>query len=272
MKPAVARRTALAIGVVLGCSLLRLGCRNSEEESLSDAAPEPSEKRSSEGGAAGGPGGAAEAAKGVAGSGLVASASSLKKVRSLKTESAIMEVVRRAMEQRLEEIVAGDGGKQKMMRNGDVVFEGYSLGAASVSSKGVLALAAHDSNLKPAARAEEDSDLKDGRWQVGISEVWLVENGRAEKISRPGVHAEQPCISPDGTRVAYTLQPVDGTGLPGRLSLAVYDTRTRRTATFPFASRGRVVPLLWEDGTLAVYNGGWESMERAEVTFLRINP
>ena len=273
IKPAVACRTALVIGGVLGCSLLRLAWRNPGEAPLSGVDPEALESRLPAGfpaGTSGGPGAGEAVAKG--GRTLGAEASTVKKVRSLQTESAIMEVDSRAMAQRLEEIVAGDGGKQKLMRNGVAVFEGYSLGDASVSSQGAVALAAHDSKLKPAARAEEDSDFKDGRWQVGISEVWLVENGRSEKISRPGVHAEHPCISQDGSRVAYTSQPLDGSGSPGRLSLAVYDTRTKRTATVPIASRGRVVPLLWEDGNLAVYNGGWESMEKAEVAFLRITP
>jgi len=205
-----------------------------------------------------------------AGAGAGAGQSVAKTVRSLKTEAEMQEVVRRAMEQRLEEMVPGADGKQKLMRNGAVVFEGYSLGDASVSSAGAVALAAHDSKLKPAARAEEDTDFKNGRWQVGISEVWLVQDGRSEKISASGVHAEHPCISPDGTLVAYTSQPLDGSGLPGRLSLSVYNTRSKHTKTVPIASRGRVVPLLWEEGNLAVYNGGWESMERAEVAFLKI--
>jgi hypothetical protein len=63
---------------------------------------------------------------------------------------------------------------------------------------------------------------------------------------------------------------LDGSGLPGRLSLSVYDTRSKHTKTVPIVSRGRVFPLLWEEGNLAVYNGGWESMERAEVAFLKI--
>lgn len=270
-KSTIARRSLIAIGLVLACSLLRLGCSKSGEARSYGLAVTPEESALSQGGlanAAASSGKAPEPPQAPAGSS--AGQSVAKTVRSLKTEAEMQEVVRRAMEQRLEEMVPGADGKQKLMRNGAVVFEGYSLGDASVSSAGAVALAAHDSKMKPAARAEEDTDFKNGRWQVGISEVWLVQNGRSEKISAAGVHAEHPCISPDGTLVAYTSQPVDGSGLPGRLSLSVYDTRSKRTNTVPIASRGRVVPLLWEEGNLAVYNGGWESMERAEVAFLKI--
>ena len=270
-KIAVYRRSSTAVGLVLACSLLELGCRKSGESRSSGPALEalenglPPEALAE---AAASPGKAQEPLRAPAGSGTGEFVA--KTVRSLKTEAQMQEVVRRAMEQRLEEMVPGADGKQKLMRNGAVVFEGYSLGDASVSSAGAVALAAHDSKLKPAAQAEEDSDFKNGRWQVGISEVWLVQDGRSEKISASGVHAEHPCISPDGTLVAYTSQPLDGSGLPGRLSLSVYDTRSKHTKTVPIASRGRVVPLLWEEGNLAVYNGGWESMERAEVAFLKI--
>ena len=267
----VLRRSAIAIGVVLACSLLRMGCRKSGESMSSGLDPGTAESgllQGAQADAALSPGKAQEPPN----TSAVPNAgqSVAKKVRSLHTEAEMFEVVRRAMAHRLEEMVPGDNGKQKLMRNGSVVFEGYSLGDASVSSTGAVALAAHDSNLKTAARAEEDSDFKNGRWQVGISEVWLVQKGRSEKISGSGVHAEHPCISQDGTLVAYTSQPVDGSGLPGRLSLCVYDTRTKHTKTVPIASRGRVFPLLWEDGNLAVFNGGWESMERAEVAFLKI--
>lgn len=271
-KALVARRSAIAIGVVLSCSLVRFGCSkygtpplskfyaDAPESEIGGANPtDPPSKHMGE----------PEPVKDTARLGSTESVA--KKVRSLQTESEIMEVVIRAQEKRIETIEAGSEGKQKLMRNGTVVFEGYALGDASVSSEGAVVLAAHNSNLKPAAKAEEDTDFKNGRWQIGISEVWLVQNGQSEKISRPGVHAENPCISPDGTRIAYTSQPLDGTGLPGRLSLSLYNTRTKRTATVPIASRGRVVPLLWEDGNLAVYNGGWESMGRAEVAFLKIN-
>lgn len=268
----VARRSAIAIGVVLTCSLVRFGCSKYGEPLFSGVYTEATESDMS------GADPAAARAKPAAGPEPVKDTALLrsgqpiaKRVRSVQTEAEILEVVIRAQEQRIESIVPGSDGKQKLMRNGAVVFEGYALGDGSVSSGGAVVLAAHDSKLKPAARAEEDTDFKNGRWQVGISEVWLVQNGQPEKISRSGVHAENPCISPDGTRIAYTSQPLDGTGLPGRLSLSLYDTRTKRTATVPIASRGRVVPLLWEDETLAVYNGGWESMGRAEVAFLKIN-
>lgn len=267
----MARRSAIAIGAVLTCSLFRFGCSKYGEPLFSRFYAGATESDVSKAESATARGKPLAGPDPVKDRGVLPSGESIaKRVRAVQTEAEILEVVIRAQEQRIESIVPGSDGKQKLMRNGAVVFEGYALGDGSVSSEGAVVLAAHDSKLKPASRAEEDTDFKNGRWQVGISEVWLVQNGHPEKISRSGVHAENPCISPDGTRIAYTSQPLDGTGLPGRLSLSLYDTRTKRTATVPIASRGRVVPLLWEDETLAVYNGGWESMGRAEVAFLKI--
>jgi hypothetical protein len=191
------------------------------------------------------------------------------RLREVTDEAVVEDLLRRTMEMAVGEKRELGGNRERLVLNGKVLFEGFQLGPARMSESGSVTVASHDSEL----RALEDADLalhfKNGRLEASASAVWLLRDGKQERISPPELHAQHPCISPDGTRIAYSGQLLDSQNLPRAFGLYLYDIASGRTLAVRYKQQQRAIPLFWQEGTLAVFEGGQESPTN-QVTFLKL--
>lgn len=191
------------------------------------------------------------------------------RLREVTDETAVEDLLNRTMEMAVGEKRGLGGNREHLVLNGKVVFEGFQLGPARMSESGTVTLASQESELP----ALEDADLalhfKNGRLEASASAVWLLRDGKKERISPPELHAQHPCISPDGTQVAYSAQLLDAQNLPRAFGLYLYDIASARTLAVRYKKQQRAIPLFWQEGTLAVFEGGQESMVN-QVTFLKL--
>jgi hypothetical protein len=194
---------------------------------------------------------------------------SASRLREVKEESAVEDLLKRTMEMAVGEKREQGGHRESLVLNGKVLFEGFQLGPARMSDAGWVTVASLESELP----ALEDADLalhfKNGRLEASASAVWLIADGKKERISPPELHAQHPCISPDGSRIAYSGQELDSQNLPGAFGLYLYDIPSGRTLAVRYKRQQRAIPLFWQEGTLAVFEGGMES-ESNQVTFLKL--
>lgn len=194
------------------------------------------------------------------------SASRLKEVTD---ETALEDLLKRTSDMAVGEMHALGGNRQQLVIDGKVVFEGFQLGPARRSESGRVTLASQESGLP----ALEDADLalhfKNGRLEASASAVWLLSDGKQERISPPELHAQHPCISPDGTQIAYSAQLLDAQNLPRAFGLYLYDIPSGRTRSVRYKQQQRAIPLFWQEGTLVVFEGGQESPSN-QVTFLKL--
>ncbi len=192
------------------------------------------------------------------------------RVREILAESAVEDMLNRTTAM----VVGGKrelgGNREQLLLNGQVLFEGFQLGPARMSESGKITLAAYESGAPALEDAEFSVHFKNGRLEASSSAVWLLQDGKQERISPPGLHAQQPCISPDGNRIAYTARTLDARNLPGAVGLYLYDVPTRRTLEIRFKQQQRAIPLFWEEGNLAVFEGGQEALVN-QVTFLKLS-
>lgn len=194
---------------------------------------------------------------------------SASRLREVTDETAVEDLLNRTMEMAVGEKRELGGNREQLVLNGKVVFEGFQLGPARVSESGRVTLASQDSELP----ALEDADLalhfKNGRLEASASAVWLLRDGQTERISPPELHAQHPCISPDGTQIAYSGQVLDAQNVPRAFGLYLYNVASGRTLAVRYKKQQRAIPLFWQEGTLAVFEGGQEAMVN-QVTFLKL--
>ncbi len=194
---------------------------------------------------------------------------SASRLREVTEESAVEDLLKQTLEMAVGEKRDLGGKRESLVLNGRVLFEGFQLGPARISDSGRVTLASLESELP----ALEDADLalhfKNGKLEASASAVWLIWDGKKERISLPELHAQHPCISPDGTQIAYSGQPLDERKLPGAFGLYLYDIPSGRTLTVRYKKPQRAIPLFWQEGTLAVFEGGMESQTN-QVTFLKL--
>ena len=193
------------------------------------------------------------------------------RVREVLEESAVEELLNRTTAM----VVGGKRelgeNREQLLLNGKVVFEGFQLGPARMSESGRITLAAYESGLSALEDADFSVHFKNGRLEASSSAIWLLQEGKQERISPPGLHAQQPCISPDGDRIAYTARTLDSRNLPGANGLYLYDVATHQTVAIRFKQQQRAIPLFWEEGNLAVFEGGEEALIN-QVSFLKLGP
>jgi hypothetical protein len=194
---------------------------------------------------------------------------SASRLREVTDETAVEDLLKRTTEMAVGEKRPAGGNRENLLLNGRVIFEGFQLGPARMSESGSVTVASQDSELP----ALEDADLalhfKNGRLEASTSAVWLLRDGKQERISPPELHAQHPCISPDGRQIAYSAQQLDSQNLPRAFGLYLYDIPTGRTLSVRFKQQQRAIPLFWQEGTLAVFEGGQESPNN-QVTFLKL--
>lgn len=194
---------------------------------------------------------------------------SASRLREVTDEGAVEDLLKQTTEMAVGEKRDLGGKRESLVLKGKVLFEGFQLGPARMSDSGRVTLASLESELP----ALEDADLalhfKNGRLEASASAVWLIGDGKKERISLPELHAQHPCISPDGTQIAYSGQLLDGRKLPGAFGLYVYDVSSGKTLTVRYKKQQRAIPLFWQEGTLAVFEGGMESQTN-QVTFLKL--
>jgi hypothetical protein len=194
---------------------------------------------------------------------------SASRLREVTEEKAVEDLLDRTTKMAVGERRELGGNREHLVLNGKVIFEGFQLGRARMSESGRVTVASHDSEL----RALEDADLalhfKNGRLEASASSVWLLRDGKQERISPPELHAQNPCISPDGTQIAYCGQLLDSRNLPTTFGLYVYDIPSGRTLAVRYKKQQRAVPLFWQEGTLVVFEGGEEAPTN-QVTFLKL--
>ena len=194
---------------------------------------------------------------------------SASRLREVTDETAVEDLLNRTMGMAVGEKRELGDNREHLVLNGKVVFEGFQLGPARMSESGRVTLTSQDSELP----ALEDADLalhfKNGRLEASASSVWLLSDGKKERISPPELHAQHPCISPDGTQIAYSGQVLDAQNLPRAFGLYLYDVASGRTLAVRFKKQQRAIPLFWQEGTLAVFEGGQEAMVN-QVTFLKL--
>ncbi len=193
----------------------------------------------------------------------------LRPLKIVTAEAELEKLMRRAMELSVGEIQLVEGRLQKLVHNGRELFRGYQLSNASGAKNGMVAVAAYDSDRKGIDDADLESDFRQGKLQVSTAAVWLLHAGERERISPTGMHADYPCISPDGTRVAYTGRLLNEQGMPAPQRLYLFDSRTKQTSVLDVENRGRVAALYWEGESLAVYSGALEASSAA-VTFFKM--
>ena len=194
---------------------------------------------------------------------------SASRLREVTEESAVEDLIQRTMEMAVGEKRDLGDKREGLVVHGKVLFEGFQLGPARMSESGRLTLASHGSDLPALEEADLGLHFKNGRLEASTSAVWLIADGKSEQISPPGLHAQHPCISPDGTQIAYSAQVLDSRNLPGTFGLYVYDVPSRRTLEVRYKRQQRAIPLFWQEGTLAVFEGGMESPIN-QVTFLKL--
>ena len=194
---------------------------------------------------------------------------SASRVREVNDPATVEDLLKRTMEMAVGEKRELGGHREHLVLNGKVVFEGFQLGPARISESGRVTLASQESDLP----ALEDADLavhfKNGRLEASASAVWLLRDGKQERISPPELHAQHPCISPDGTQIAYSAQLLDAQNLPRAFGLYLYDIASGSTRSVRYKQQQRAIPLFWQEGTLVVFEGGQESPTN-QVTFLKL--
>jgi hypothetical protein len=194
---------------------------------------------------------------------------SASRLREVTEEGVVEDLLKRTMEMAVGEKRELGGKRESLVLNGKVLFEGFQLGPARMSESGGVTVASLDSELPALEDADLELHFKNGKLEASSSAVWLIRDGKKERISPPELHAQHPCISPDGTQVAYSGQQLDGRKLPGAFGLYVYDVPSGRTLTVRYKKQQRAIPLFWQEGTLAVFEGGMESQTN-QVTFLKM--
>ncbi len=191
------------------------------------------------------------------------------RVKEVNDMTAVEDLLKKTMEMAVGEKRELGGRREHLVLNGKVVFEGFQLGPARMSESGRVTLASQESDLP----ALEDADLgvhfKNGRLEASASAVWLLRDGKQERISPPELHAQHPCISPDGTLIAYSAQLLDPQNLPRAFGLYLYDVASGSTRSVRYKQQQRAIPLFWQEGTLVVFEGGQESPTN-QITFLRL--
>jgi hypothetical protein len=194
---------------------------------------------------------------------------SASRVKEVTDMTAVEDLLKRTVEMAVGEKRELGGRREHLVLNGKVVFEGFQLGPARMSESGRVTLASQESDLP----ALEDADLglhfKNGRLEASASAVWLLRDGKQERISPPELHAQHPCISPDGTQIAYSAQLLDAQNLPRAFGLYLYDIASGSTRSVRYKQQQRAIPLFWQEGTLVVFEGGQESPTN-QVTFLKL--
>jgi hypothetical protein len=191
------------------------------------------------------------------------------RIREIREESAVEDQLKRTTEMAVGEKRNLGGKRESLVLNGQVLFEGFQLGPARISETGWVTVASLESELPPLEEADLALHFKNGRLEASASAVWLIGNGKKERISPPELHAQHPCISPDGTQIAYSAQSLDSRKLPGAFGLYLYDIPSGRTLAVRYKQQQRAIPLFWQEGTLAVFEGGMESQQN-QVTFLKL--
>jgi hypothetical protein len=181
----------------------------------------------------------------------------------------VEDLLKHTMKKEVGEKRALGGNREHLVLDGKVVFEGFQLGPARMSESGRITLAAHDSGLAAMDNADLALHFKNGRLEASASAVWLLRDGKQERISPPELHAQHPCISPDGTQIAYSGQLLDAQNLPRAFGLYLYDVASGRTVAVRYKQQQRAIPLFWQEGTLAVFEGGNEAPTN-QVTFLKL--
>jgi hypothetical protein len=204
-----------------------------------------------------------------AGAGIVKKTVSASRLKEVTEETAVEDLLKRTMGMAVGEKRDLGGGREGLVLEGKVLFEGFQLGPARMSDSGRLTVASHGSDLPPLEEADLELHFKHGRLEVSTSTVWLISDGKQERISPPELHAQHPCISPDGTQIAYSGQTLDSRNLPGNFGLYVYDVPSGRTLAVRYKQPQRAIPLFWQEGTLAVFEGGMESPTN-QVAFLKL--
>jgi hypothetical protein len=194
---------------------------------------------------------------------------SASRLREVTDDAAVEDLLRQTTEMAVGERRDLGGKRESLVLNGRVLFEGFQLGPARMSASGRVTVASLESELPALEDADLELHFKNGRLEASASAVWLIWDGKKERISLPDLHAQHPCISPDGTQIAYSGQTLDGRKLPGAFGLYVYDVPSRRTLTVRYKKQQRAIPLFWQEGTLAVFEGGMESQTN-QVTFLKL--
>ncbi len=194
---------------------------------------------------------------------------SASRLREVTDETAVGDLLNRTIAMAVGEKRELGGNREHLLLNGKVVFEGFQLGPARMSESGVVTVASNESGL----RALEDADLslhfKNGRLEASPSVVWLLKDGKQQRVSPPELHAQHPCISPDGSQIAYGAQLLDAQNLPTTFGLYLYDVASGRTVAVRYKQQQRAIPLFWQEGTLVVFEGGQES-QTTQVTFLKL--
>jgi hypothetical protein len=194
---------------------------------------------------------------------------SASRLREVTDGSAVEDLLKRTTEMAVGEKRDLGGKRESLVINGKVLFEGFQLGPARMSESGGVTVASLDSELPPLEDADLELHFKNGRLEASTSAVWLIRDGIKVQISPPELHAQHPCISPDGTQIAYSGQQIDGRKLPGAFGLYVYDVPSGRTLIVRYKKQQRAIPLFWQEGNLVVFEGGMESQTH-QVTFLKM--
>ena len=197
---------------------------------------------------------------------------SFRPIKVVNKLDEIKDLLTKALNSQVGQKKIDASGIQKLIVDGEVIFEGYEIGRATKSTSGIVAISSYKNAGRLIENADLDTDRHNGRIDAVTSEVWLVlRDGARRRVSLNNMHAKSPCISPDGSMIAYSGAILSGDGVPLGSELYIHNMINGATTKMPLHGKGKIAPLFWDGDVLAIYNGGEEEMGNAEIQFYEIS-
>jgi len=144
-----------------------------------------------------------------------------------------------------------NGDKDELQFEGKTIFKAPHIYKYSASSNNTLVFEAVTKSDCPTYKNPSiDYDIENKFFPVSYGEIWIAKpNQEPYKISLQNMNAANPCISSDGTKVAFTANVLDQTNSPVNVFLVVYDLETNETQYFnsPNVEKDHyeITPVMW---------------------------
>lgn len=147
-----------------------------------------------------------------------------------------------------------------------IVFERYGLTQAKEADDGTSVLSSYSGGGKRVSELDLDVDGSEVKRSAAHSSVWTIPmDNKPVKVTGDTVSATNPCISSNGKYIAFSGSELDATSGAGVQQLFLLEVKRGILAKIRIPSKGVTAPLFWENNTLAVFTGYYESMGGAEV-------